>query len=118
MYPGKPCGVTGGGDSNSSKLLLADREEGRTGGADTCELEMTFGICMGKDYLGLAGQCHTGSCHRDTSHTMDFSVDNVDVTHTATAVLTRTTLGACEQTFGCREINVINVFRGIKTVIS
>lgn len=105
MYPGQPCGVTGGGDSNRGKLLLADGDQGRTGRADSCEPEQTFGICTSTDYLGLAGQCHPGSCHRDTGHTVDLSTQNVAVTHTPAAVLTGTALRAHVLTFGCGEID-------------
>lgn len=74
MNPGYPSGVANAGDCNRSKLLLADGDQRGTGGADTGELELTFGIRAGEDHLRLAGQRHPGSCHRHARHTEGFSV--------------------------------------------
>lgn len=87
MNPGQPCGVCVGGDGNRGKLVLADWDQSSTGGTDSKEPELAFGICTGPDHLGLAGQCHPGSCHGDASYTVHFSKQNVSVTNAAAAVL-------------------------------
>lgn len=99
-YPGQPSSVTGGGDSDRGKLLLPDEDQRWAGRAHTCEFELSFGICVDRDHLGLASQSHPGSHYRNTSHTLDFSMHDMAFTHTAAAVLTGTTLGAHTLTFG------------------
>lgn len=105
MYPGDSCGVTCGGDGDGCKLVLADRDQGRIWRADSWEPELTFGVRTSMDNLGLAGQCHPGSRHRNTNHAVDLSIQNVSVTHTPAAVLAGVALGAYVLTFGCRDID-------------
>lgn len=105
MNPGQPCGVCGGGDGNRGKLLLADGDQSPTGGTDSNEPELAFGVCTGTDHLGLAGQCHPGSCHGDASHTVDFSLQSVSVTHAAAAVLVGAALRAHLLTLGCGDLS-------------
>lgn len=73
MHPRYPSGVAGAGDCNWSKLVLADGDQGGTGGADATEPELTLGVRTSEYHLWVAGQHHPGSSHRHACHTEGFS---------------------------------------------
>lgn len=66
---------------------------------------MTFCVCTGPYDIGLTGQCHISSGHRDPSHTVDLAVHYMAITHTAVTVLAGTALAAHNLTFDCAKEN-------------